>query len=101
MNEHPANLAIVEAIVGLARNLGMKTIAEWAEDNATVQALAEIGVDYVQGFAVARSQAPERILAARSAADFVSDPGLLHSLVLQAWPAPQPPSGMPPGWAAH
>ena len=76
-------------------------VAEWAEDNATVQALAEIGVDYVQGFAVARSQAPERILAARSAADFVSDPGLLHSRVLQAWPAPQPPSGMPPGWAAH
>jgi EAL domain-containing protein (putative c-di-GMP-specific phosphodiesterase class I) len=101
MNEHPANLAIVEAIVGLARNLGMKTIAEWAEDSATVQALAEIGVDYVQGFAIARSQAPERILAARSAADFVSDPGLLHSLVLQAWPAPQPPSGLPPGWAAH
>lgn len=101
MNEHPANLAIVEAIVGLARNLGMKTIAEWAEDSATVQALAEIGVDYVQGFAIARSQAPERILAARSAADFVRDPGLLHSLVLQAWPGSQPPSDLPPGRVAH
>jgi EAL domain-containing protein (putative c-di-GMP-specific phosphodiesterase class I) len=37
MNRHPANIAIVEAIVSLARNLGMKTIAEWAEDAATVQ----------------------------------------------------------------
>ena len=101
MNEHPANVAIVEAIVGLARNLGMRTIAEWAEDSATVQTLAEIGVDYVQGFAIARSQAPERILAARSTADFVGDSGLLQSLVLQAWPVPRPTSGLPPGRAAH
>ena len=61
------------AIVGLARNLGMKTIAEWAEDNATVQALAEIGVDYVQGLCRCPLASAERILAARSAADFVSD----------------------------
>jgi EAL domain-containing protein (putative c-di-GMP-specific phosphodiesterase class I) len=64
INAHPANVAIVEAIVSLAVNLGMKTIAEWAEDTATVQTLAEIGVDYVQGYAVARSQAPERMLTA-------------------------------------
>ncbi|HQQ71304.1 MAG TPA: EAL domain-containing protein, partial [Alicycliphilus sp.] len=103
MNQHPANVAIVEAIVGLARNLGMKTIAEWAEDSATVQTLAEIGVDYVQGFAIARSQTPERILAARSAADFVRDTALLHSLILQAWPVPQQPGDLhlPPGRAGH
>ena len=76
MNAHPANIAIVEAIVSLAMNLGMKTIAEWAEDNATVQTLAEIGVDYVQGFAVARPQAPAKILAAASAASFITDEAL-------------------------
>ena len=76
MNAHPANIAIVEAIVSLAMNLGMKTIAEWAEDNATVQTLAEIGVDYVQGFAVARPQAPAMILAAASAASFIKDEAL-------------------------
>lgn len=76
MNAHPANIAIVEAIVSLATNLGMKTIAEWAEDNATVQTLVEIGVDYVQGYAVARPQTPERILAATSAASFIQDADL-------------------------
>jgi EAL domain-containing protein (putative c-di-GMP-specific phosphodiesterase class I) len=76
MNTHPANVAIVEAIVSLATNLGMKTIAEWAEDNATVQTLVEIGVDYVQGYVVARPQTPERILAAHSAASFIQDPEL-------------------------
>ncbi len=73
MNRHPANVAIVEAIVSLAQNLGMKTIAEWAEDFETVETLAEIGVDYVQGFVVARPQPPQAILAARSGADFISD----------------------------
>lgn len=80
MNRHPANVAIVEAIVSLAQNLGMKTIAEWAEDAETVQTLAEIGVDYVQGFVVARPQAPHDILGATSAADFIRDDALNHYL---------------------
>ncbi len=76
MNQHPANISIVEAIVSLANNLGMKTIAEWAEDIATVQTLKEIGVDYVQGFVVARPQAPEQLLTAASSASFIQDPVL-------------------------
>jgi len=78
MNQHPANIAIVEAIVSLANNLGMKVIAEWAEDNATVEMLAEIGVDYVQGFAVARSQHPDKLLTAESSASFIQDEELAH-----------------------
>ena len=73
MNKHPANIAIVEAIVSLAKNLGMKTIAEWTEDTATVQTLAEIGVDYVQGYIVARPQLPEDLLNAASSASFIVD----------------------------
>ena len=73
VNKHPANLAIVEAIVELARNLGMKSVAEWAEDLATVEALVEVGVDYVQGFVIARPQLPDKILDARSSASFIED----------------------------
>lgn len=89
INAHPANVAIVEAIVSLAVNLGMKTIAEWAEDAATVQTLHEIGVDYVQGYVVARSLPPERMLEARSSASFIKDPDLLELLRLIENP-PQP-----------
>jgi EAL domain-containing protein (putative c-di-GMP-specific phosphodiesterase class I) len=78
MNEHPTNVAIVEAIVNLAMNLGMKTIAEWAEDHATVQTLAEIGVDYVQGYAVARPQDPAKLLEAESSASFIKDERLAN-----------------------
>ena len=83
MNQHPANVSIVEAIVNLARNLGMKTIAEWAEDAATVQALAEIGVDYVQGYAVARPMAPEKLLEVSSASGFIKDNELLQFVEAQ------------------
>ena len=51
----------------------MKTIAEWAEDTATVRTLAEIGVDYVQGWAVSRSLPPERMLTAASSASFIQN----------------------------
>jgi diguanylate cyclase (GGDEF)-like protein len=82
MNQHPANIAIVEAIVSLAKNLGMKVIAEWAEDNATVETLAEIGVDYVQGYAVSRPQHPDKLLSAPSSASFIQDKALADYMTL-------------------
>jgi len=74
VNAHPANLAIVGAIVELARNLGMKSIAEWAEDRATIEALSQVGVDYVQGYAISRPVDPARILSVESSAEFIADP---------------------------
>jgi diguanylate cyclase (GGDEF)-like protein len=96
MNSHPANVAIVEAIVNLAGNLGMKTIAEWAEDNATVQTLVEIGVDYVQGYAVGRPQAVANILAAASSASFIQDRELQNYAHTLSALTDSPPA-FPPG----
>ena len=64
--------------MNLAGNLGMQTIAEWAEDTATVQTLTEIGVDYVQGYIVARPQSPEMLLTAESSASFIRDEQLVR-----------------------
>ncbi|MDB5950016.1 MAG: hypothetical protein JWR65_1871 [Massilia sp.] len=92
INAHPANVAIVEAIVTLAVNLGMKTIAEWAEDCSTVQTLAEIGVDYVQGYAVARPGAPSLMLGVESSTSFIRDPQVMafvDTLDKPAGPRPQ------------
>ncbi|MFL9906528.1 EAL domain-containing protein [Paraburkholderia sp. RL17-337-BIB-A] len=77
MQELSANAAIVEAIIGLARNLGMQSIAEWVEDAQTLEILQAMRVDYVQGFVIARPQSPDVILAATSAADFINDPAIL------------------------
>lgn len=73
MTHHAADVAIVEAIVALARNMGMETIAEWVEDTDTLNALAHIGVDAVQGYIVAAPMAPERIIRGSNIADFIKD----------------------------
>lgn len=73
MLKKDTNIAIVRTIVKLADNLGMVTIAEWVEDVATLKALADIGVDYVQGFGVARPCSPKDILAAQTILDLIPD----------------------------
>jgi diguanylate cyclase (GGDEF)-like protein len=44
----------VHAIVEVARGLGKKTVAEFVGDAETLQLLAKIGVDYVQGYYLSR-----------------------------------------------
>jgi EAL domain-containing protein (putative c-di-GMP-specific phosphodiesterase class I) len=73
MTARPADVAIVEAIVALARNLGMKSIAEWVEDSATLETLASLGVDYVQGYAISYPMPPEALLQACCSVDFITD----------------------------
>jgi len=90
--KHPTNLSIVSTIAELARNLGMKSIAEWAEDLASVEALAEVGVDYVQGWAIAKSLAPEKILAVDSSADLILD-DTMSRFVRENLPAKSQTSG--------
>jgi len=45
---------IVHAIVGVARQLGLETIAEGVENQATLNELHRIGVDHAQGFWIGR-----------------------------------------------
>jgi EAL domain-containing protein (putative c-di-GMP-specific phosphodiesterase class I) len=51
--------SIVCSIVELAHALGLKVIAEGAEDDATIDRLAELGADFVQGYGVTRPLAPD------------------------------------------
>ncbi|MDP2135342.1 MAG: EAL domain-containing protein [Sulfuritalea sp.] len=77
---HPSRLSIVQAISDLSRNLGMRSIAEWVEDAATLRAMAEVGIDYIQGFGIARPMAPGEILLAPHAAHWISDPAIKTAL---------------------
>ena len=51
------DLAIVRSIAQLARDFGMHSVAEQVEDAAMAEQLAEIGVDYLQGYHVHRPEA--------------------------------------------
>ncbi len=48
--------SVVAAFNDLAHTLGIRTVAESVEDDATIEAVANIGVDYVQGFGVSKLQ---------------------------------------------
>jgi diguanylate cyclase (GGDEF)-like protein len=47
-----ADVAIVKSMNEIAHSLGMKTVAEYVENNEIRNSLREIGVDYVQGYGV-------------------------------------------------
>lgn len=54
IQDEPAQLAKVRAINNVCHNIGILTIAECVESEETLSKLRELGVDYVQGFGIAR-----------------------------------------------
>ena len=54
---------IVEAINDIGHRLGARTVAEWVEDLPTMEILRQIGVDEVQGYAIARPIPLEELLS--------------------------------------
>lgn len=51
------NQLFVRTLIDLARNFGMKTVAEWVDNENDARILKALGVDYLQGFYISR---PER-----------------------------------------
>src|SRR5699024_7420012 len=78
-----ANIAIVGSIVELAHNLGMECIAEWVEDLATLEALARMGVDQVQGHVFSAARPPSEILASDTVLPLIQDAGARQFLARQ------------------
>jgi len=52
--DSPKDQLVVQALVGLARGMGTRTIAEYVTDRATLELLRRYGVDYAQGFELGR-----------------------------------------------
>lgn len=51
------NQLFVRTLLDLARNFGLKTVAEWVDNEADAQLLKALGVDYLQGFHIGRPAA--------------------------------------------
>jgi diguanylate cyclase (GGDEF)-like protein len=63
------NEAIVRSTIELAKNLGLRTVAEGIESEEVLGRLREMGCDRAQGFHLSRPMSPERVmpwLASRS-----------------------------------
>jgi EAL domain-containing protein (putative c-di-GMP-specific phosphodiesterase class I) len=80
INRNPANYAITRTIVDLTHELGMRSIAEWAETADTIASLIELRVDFGQGFALARPMAKDFLANADSSGSLVRDVDVLTLL---------------------
>ena len=54
MDRDPVDYTMVQAVSSMSRILGLKTIGEFAENDTIIRMLGEIGVDYAQGYGIAR-----------------------------------------------
>ncbi|MCN4144805.1 MAG: EAL domain-containing protein [Thiohalomonas sp.] len=54
ITSNPVNYAMVKSINKISKVIGKKTIAEYVEDHETVDLLAELNVDYIQGYVYSR-----------------------------------------------
>src|SRR5690606_29106566 len=59
--DDPHDLAIVQAIAGLARNTGLDVVAEGVETQAQADLLRECGVERAQGYLFSRAVENERL----------------------------------------
>ncbi len=69
-----SDYAMVKSINEMVKFLGMKTIAEYVENDAILQCLKEIGVDYAQGYGVGKPVPLHQILRS----DGLSKTAALH-----------------------
>lgn len=56
MLSDPMSHAIVRAVTDIGHQRGMSVIAEWVDSEELIRALAEIGVDHAQGYALHRPE---------------------------------------------
>ncbi len=63
MLDDPDDLAILEAVLGLARAFRRGVIAEGVETSAHGKLLLQLGCEFAQGFGIARPMAPEQMVA--------------------------------------
>ncbi|MBX9913343.1 MAG: EAL domain-containing protein [Pseudomonadaceae bacterium] len=60
--EHdPINQAMVSSMQQIAQQLGLKTVAEFVESQATLDCLRSLGIDYAQGYFIDRPQPLENL----------------------------------------
>lgn len=57
LKDSKRNRMITKAIVNLAKTLGIKTVAEYVEDEETYELIKEYGIDYAQGYYLGKPEA--------------------------------------------
>lgn len=63
MLEEHADFSMVKSMHDVGHALGLKTIAEYVENDAIFAKLKEIGIDYAQGYAIEKPMLLQQLIA--------------------------------------
>ena len=61
MENDPVNITMVKSIIHIGHSMGLETIAEYVENDAILNILADLKIDFVQGYGVAKPVPLENI----------------------------------------
>lgn len=56
LENDPVDQLLVKSMIDIAHSLGKKTVAEFVEQQSTMDLLKEYGIDYIQGFLIGKPQ---------------------------------------------
>ena len=62
LENDPVNVTMVKSIIHIGHSMGLKTIAEYVENDALINILRELGIDFIQGYGVAKPVSIENLL---------------------------------------
>ena len=81
---NPFDRAIVASMVQVARSIGVRTVAEFVEDAVVLATVRELGVDFGQGYGIARPQALDGLFDAASVGvDWFEDIGTDQGVLME------------------
>jgi PAS domain S-box-containing protein len=66
---NPASRHVVRAVTDLAEGFGQQTVAEGVEDQETLGILRQLGVDFAQGYGIARPRPVQEVLGSTAGVD--------------------------------
>jgi len=60
--DDPNSLAMLRSLIDMSQSLGITTVAKWVDKNDQKRKLISMGVDYLQGFGIARPISEEKLI---------------------------------------
>lgn len=79
LTRSPADKVMVQAIIQVCQAHGVQTLAEFVEDEETLELLSEMGVDFAQEYLVGKPRSVASLAAPRRTRSMLAPPRLTSS----------------------
>jgi EAL domain-containing protein (putative c-di-GMP-specific phosphodiesterase class I) len=60
--DDPNSLSIFKSLIEMSKSLQITTVAKWVDKESQKQRLAELGIDYLQGFGIGKQLTEKQLI---------------------------------------